>query len=445
MAQPDGSTLKEWLADFELDQPLTAQTHCVTIRAKRKRDGRAVTIRALRTTGRGTKAARHALGRERDVLSSVDHPVLPAVLETREHDSQLALIIADHGGFRVDAVLDRVAQAPPLSAIAIAIEIGRALTALHRIDEPHGALRAEQVELTPQGAVYLHGSGQRHHLSLRGAEDQLTLPEHMAPEQILGDAPDERSDVFLLGMLLYRMVAGRSAFDASDGSISHHIRHSAPRPLNRYVSAPPEGLERILSRCLEKRARDRYSDVSSVVSELVRVLRSHTSLSTEVLVSRWLADASLAEAVPGPRERGVARGAAESRIGWRKAALPLAIAALVVVVAVVVWRSLTDGPSSGPSDPRGIVKRPARLRILARPWAEVHIDGKLVDTTPIGFPIEVVPGRHTVVFKHPNAPDEARSVEIIAGQTILLTVEMQITRPQDAGAPEASVVQDDSP
>jgi hypothetical protein len=117
-----------------------------------------------------------------------------------------------------------------------------------------------------------------------------------------------------------------------------------------------------------------------------------------------------------------------------------------LVLALALWRGFAGGGGEGQyGDARGIVDRPAELRVLAEPWAEIHIDGKLVDVTPVGRPIQINAGRHTVVFKHPNAPDETRRVEIIAGQTIVLDVQMQVVRPvPEAGTGDAGS-EDESP
>ena len=436
----DGSSgpPSEWLADYELDAPLNAQTHCVTLRARRLRDGRAVTIRALKGHGPRSAAARDALDKERKTLAAVDHPAVPTLLEVVDDGERLALVISDHGGHRLDAVAGRIVRVNPLHAIAVAIEIGRALAALHMHGEPHGAVRMTQVELTEHGCVYLHGTGQRHHQQLRGPEEELELPENMAPEQIIGDAPDERTDVFLFGMLVYTLVADHAPFDRAEGNITHHIRHSAPPPLRRFIEDAPENLERIIRRCLEKRPRDRYADMLSVVSELLRVLRSYTSLPTEVLVSRMLSDAGLADERAGPLERGVDRGTASRQRWLRRFTRPIALGLFGLTALAVGWWTLHDSPRTGPTDPQGIVKRPAQLRVLAHPWAEVHIDGKLVDVTPIGRPIEMNPGPHTIVFKHPNAATQTRNIDFVAGQTILLDIDMQVVRPVDASAPTAS-------
>jgi serine/threonine-protein kinase len=71
--------------------------------------------------------------------------------------------------------------------------------------------------------------------------------------------------------------------------------------------------------------------------------------------------------------------------------------------------------------------------VVATPWAEVFVDGELVDTTPIGRAIPVAPGKHFVTFRHPSAPDEQRTIKIAAGQTVFLDVTMRLDR-GDAGA-----------
>jgi serine/threonine-protein kinase len=127
----------------------------------------------------------------------------------------------------------------------------------------------------------------------------------------------------------------------------------------------------------------------------------------------------------------------------RRAYRPAAIGLAAVVALAVGWFVLRDPDGSGAAHE---IHKPAQLRVLARPWAEVHLDGKLVDVTPIGMPIEVSPGRHKVVFKHPNAPDELRTIDVAEGQTVVLDVEMNVTVPKAPSAePEPDAAADEEP
>jgi serine/threonine-protein kinase len=95
-------------------------------------------------------------------------------------------------------------------------------------------------------------------------------------------------------------------------------------------------------------------------------------------------------------------------------------------------------PAVGSRD-RGMV------RVVAQPWAEVYLDGELVDVTPMGRPILVIPGKHFITFRHPKAPDEQRAIKIAAGQTVMLDVTMRVERAADAGARDGAPDAAESP
>jgi serine/threonine-protein kinase len=94
---------------------------------------------------------------------------------------------------------------------------------------------------------------------------------------------------------------------------------------------------------------------------------------------------------------------------------------------------------------------PGFLRVVVQPWATVIVDGETVDTTPFARAIPLAPGTHYVRLEHPQAPTERRTIELIAGETILLDVTMKVRRPpglsQGAGknAPTAAAPADSSP
>lgn len=423
------------LHDFELAEAVETSTLTVTRRGTSLRDQRAVLVKTFKPELHLSSELLEALEREREMLVRIDHPGLPTLMTSVSDGERRALVFVDHHGHRLDAVLERVERLEPLAAVAIAIQIGGVLAAIHRHGEAHGGLRPQVVELTDQGMVYLHGLG-THPTSARDGEgDELTLPENLAPEQLVDERADAQTDIFMLGVLIYRMIAGRFPFGGRGGSLGHSIRHDEAATLSAVVKGVPDRLDRVVSRCLEKRRRDRYGDVTSVQSELTALLFAESSLPLELLVSRALAKAGLAEELAAPAEKKQELGIVVRSRPIHRLVGPVVLLVAIAVVSVWLWRSARDATPGASRDARGILDRQGKLRLLAHPWAEIYIDGKLVDVTPVARAIEVAPGSHVVVFKHPNAPDEKRTIEVIAGQTMWLDVDMAVARPpRDAGA-----------
>jgi serine/threonine-protein kinase len=90
--------------------------------------------------------------------------------------------------------------------------------------------------------------------------------------------------------------------------------------------------------------------------------------------------------------------------------------------------------------------RPGFLRVVARPWAQVVVDGQPIDVTPFARPIPLGAGTHYVTLKHPSAGDERRVIRIVAGQTVMLDVTMGLRENEtDAGADAAALEPDAGP
>lgn len=70
------------------------------------------------------------------------------------------------------------------------------------------------------------------------------------------------------------------------------------------------------------------------------------------------------------------------------------------------------------------VREPGFLSLTVTPWAEVYLDGKLVDRTPLPGPIKIEAGKRQLLLRHPNRRDYAREIEIIPGDTLRLEVYM---------------------
>jgi TolB-like protein len=119
-----------------------------------------------------------------------------------------------------------------------------------------------------------------------------TLP-YMSPEQLRGEPVDARSDIYSIGAVLYEMATSERAFaDDLPSRIIDAILHEpplSPRAINRGISAE---LERIILKCLEKDAENRFQSTKELEIDLRRLVSPHaTSAVRSVAVpsplSRW--------------------------------------------------------------------------------------------------------------------------------------------------------------
>lgn len=432
------------LGDYHLGEPVEVDTYAVSYRAHRDNlADRPLLIKTLKSELGARPTLTAALRHEAEFLQRIDHPKLTRLIDIVETPNRIGLVVLDHGGHRLSRILksgERIETAP---ALAIAIEVTEAIAAIHAHKEVHGRIRANVVELTSHGAVCVHGHGIGTG-KVGGDANKLELPEDMAPEQIVGDVQDEQTDIFLLGVLLYQMLSGQKPFTGQQVStIAQRVRHEPPPPLQQKLPQLPTAVEKLVMRCLRKRPSDRFDNLDQLGSALIAALRAQTTLPRSRLVVQALTDTGMIgeHQLPGHRTRVGIRG-------YRPLVRPIlwlsGLVAIAALIALVGWRSVVDHEPTNAAGPQGIVKRPAQLRVLARPWAEIYVDGKPVEITPVGRPLQVTPGKHQITLKHPDAPDETRTVELIAGQTILVDVTMNITRPVNSSAVDAGP-KDDSP
>ncbi len=98
----------------------------------------------------------------------------------------------------------------------------------------------------------------------------LGTPLYMSPEQMRGARDvDARADIWALGVILYRMFAGKTPFTGSSVTeICSAVIADAPEPLSRIRSDLPPGLEAVVARCLEKNAAQRFQSVAELAAAL---------------------------------------------------------------------------------------------------------------------------------------------------------------------------------
>lgn len=411
--------------------------------------GRPVLVKALSSSILPSSPFAASLEREARVLADLHHPNILHVHDFVRREDRMWLVLEYVDGWALDELSRAMGKLPPLTAAAIALEVARALEHAHRHGVVHRDVQPRNVMVSKRGHVKL--------LNFSVAVDERlpTAPElldgatsfggplYLSPEQILGEAPDPRSDLFSLGVVLYELLAGTRPFEAPDDrTAAQRIRHDAAPPLGRAVSGVPASLERIVQRCLEKMPSDRFASTEELVLALERFLGEAGVTSSHRTIAGALVQGGLTDEAP----RSVLDTSAvlteppeAPPVAWAVKGLLICLGLVVVVGAGIQW--LAARQEGTPSVRRGAAelalapKRPAYLRVVADPWAHVVVDGQRVDTTPFARAIPLGAGTHYVRLEHPNAPTERRTITLVPGETVLLDVKMRV---EGSAAPDAA-------
>lgn len=99
----------------------------------------------------------------------------------------------------------------------------------------------------------------------------LGTPYYMSPEQARGDPVDHRSDIYALGVMMYRAFTGKLPFvaDTAMGVLTRHLTEKPELPSRLAEVDPP--LERLILRCLEKKPIDRFQSMAEVAAALASI------------------------------------------------------------------------------------------------------------------------------------------------------------------------------
>lgn len=134
---------------------------------------------------------------------------------------------------------------------------------------------------------------------------------YMSPEQIKGEQPDRRSDIYSLGVTLFEMLSGKPPFDADSAMtlMMMHINDPVPNPqkLNPEI---PEALVNVVNKALEKDPADRYQTAAQMAAALRNVLAgrstgpvpsSHSTMVEDTPTMAKSKKATTVEPVSAPR------------------------------------------------------------------------------------------------------------------------------------------------
>ena len=241
--------------------------------------GRTVAIKTL-TVGLSEEELaefRRRFLREARTAGCIAHPNVVTIYDVGEADGTPFIAMEYVQGRTLRSILDADGALAPERACRIAAQVAAGLAAAHKLFIVHRDVKPANIMITSGAPVKLMDFGIAKLPDGTKTQTGLILgsPIYVAPEQVVGQAVDGRSDVFSLGVVLYEMLTGSVPFGGmAVGALLYSVLNEAHPPPSAFNTSVPAVFERILGRALAKHPDDRYQDAA----ELARDLRDWRAL-----------------------------------------------------------------------------------------------------------------------------------------------------------------------
>ncbi|MCG8424522.1 MAG: protein kinase [Proteobacteria bacterium] len=295
-------------------------------------------------------------------------------------------------GESLGQLLKRQRRLPIDRTVHIFGQLMHALAAAHQKKIVHRDLKPDNVFLTRRqsdphfvklldfGVARMRSAGAAQGLTQQGS--LYGTPQYMSPEQAMGRTVDARSDIFSLGVMMYRATVGKRLFtgDHLAAVLAAVIEQPVPPPRqSQFGGDIPEALEHMILRATQKDPAQRYQSVDEMLYELATVkeqagIRDQDSTLSDPAGPLRVKERS-ADSIPRTKSPGAVA----------RAAIAVAVVVVVGLVGVVfAVKSTGDSAPSVAIEPEQVQKTPAESRKTAFAELEKNLqssDGALLRAT----------------------------------------------------------------
>ncbi|MFL5628839.1 MAG: serine/threonine-protein kinase, partial [Ktedonobacteraceae bacterium] len=249
--------------------------------AQQSRPRRQVAVKVLLPATALTKHQRAAFlerfRRETDAAASLEHPNILPVYEYGERDGFAYLVFPYISGGTLRDLLENEGPLPLSKALNYTEQLAAALDFAHERGVVHRDVKPANILITPEGRLLLTdfglvkilSDGQTPQMRLTGAGAPVGTPDYMAPEQVIGEVVDGRSDLYSLGIILYQMITGSTPFQGETPMQIAAQQLQTPPPSPRLLRPDlPVGAEQVMLKVMSKRPAERYTSGQDFVDAL---------------------------------------------------------------------------------------------------------------------------------------------------------------------------------
>jgi len=223
--------------------------------------------------------------READAIAALDHVNIIPIYEYGEQEQVAYLVMPYVTGGSLHQALEKRGVLPFSEVLPIIEQAAAALDYAHAKGIIHRDLKPGNILFHSDGRVLLADFGlakmlgvevdQHGASALTNAGTVIGTPEYLSPEQAAGQALDQRSDIYSLGIMLFQMLTGRVPFSgATPVATAIQQALSEPPSLSQLNPTISPAIEAVVLKALAKKPEQRYESAGQLAQALAAALTS---------------------------------------------------------------------------------------------------------------------------------------------------------------------------
>jgi serine/threonine protein kinase/HAMP domain-containing protein len=268
---------------YEIQESLGAGGMGVVYRAFDRQVGETLAIKAIRPdVGQLDPILLERFKQELRLARRITHRNVVRTFDLGEADGIYYITMEYVRGTTVSALIKEAGRLDVAAALTIGKQVCRALEVAHEAGIVHRDIKPQNLLVDPSGFLKVTDFGIARLAGAQTDGKALTVegmivgtPAYMAPEQLLGEAVDGRTDIYATGAVLFECVTGRRVFESSGtvALVAHHLRQEESDPTNPAELNPevPESFGRTIVKALARKPEARWPSAAEFLHALEQV------------------------------------------------------------------------------------------------------------------------------------------------------------------------------
>jgi serine/threonine-protein kinase len=202
------------------------------------------------------------------MLARLSHPNVALLYSFHQEGDAYLMVMEYVPGKTFDVLLREQGRMPPEQAVPLVLQALDGIQHAHELGIIHRDLKGSNVMQSRSGVVKVMDFGIARALGTPGltqVDHPVGTPEYMSPEQVQSHELDPRADVYSMGVLLFKMLAGRLPFTGkSHYDLMRAQVEQQPPSLRDFVPSLPAALEEVVLQALSKSREQRFSSAAEL-------------------------------------------------------------------------------------------------------------------------------------------------------------------------------------